>query len=101
MMKRKRFARALRARLLRGVVFSDAAVDRMVKASAWLAAAVRFMGSGEDEGEEDEERFAVVEWSFSGHSGPGVYVHSLEYPEEGTLFVPILLGDAMRMAGGG
>jgi hypothetical protein len=49
-----------------------------------LREAVAFMGDGTEDG---DENIAVVQWSETGHGGPGLYVHCGEYPDEGTCYV--------------
>jgi hypothetical protein len=93
----KRRARALRESLVAVVPFDHAETDRIAAKNPDLAAAVAFMGCPSAD-EDGPYRDDVVTWSIRGHSGPGLYIECSEYPEEGTCFVPMLLGDALREA---
>ena len=93
----KRRGRALRELLLTDVVFSNEEADRIAATCPHLAGAMEFMGC-RDNDEDGPYRDDIVTWSMRGHSGPGLYVQCEEYPEEGTWFVPMLLGDALATA---
>jgi hypothetical protein len=86
----------------RGILFSPEMVrailaGRKVQTRRLLNPAdvlqIRYMGCEEaPDGGPDRESDAIIRYLDAGHSGPGIYVHCGEYPDEGSTFIRCTYG---------